>query len=388
MPVPLLSEHDPELFQQLIEVDDLSIDRADVRINLRKPCTWEGPCDHQWSATPRNRVERAAGCHYCFGNKAVLAGFNDLASQRPDVAVSWSPRNDIRPDEVRVYSSREVLWVCPQYGHDYLARVASRSVKGAACQCGLCSGRRLLAGFNDLGTKRPDLAAEVSPNSPIQAHEVTVGSEKFLLWVCSRFGHDYSAQPKRRAKRGDGCAVCAGRQVLEGFNDVASHSPHLVPEWSEENDKKPWEVSYGSDRRVWWVCSTDSTHKWLAAVRNRTNPRILSGCPECAKKYRKGEDSLYEFVASEYSGNTVRNTKKVVGPLELDLWLPELKVAFEYNGEYWHSLPKAVERDARKSASCMDLGITLLVVPERDWLDRRAETEELVRETLKQAQSS
>ena len=43
-------------------------------------------------------------------------------------------------------------------------------------------------GFNDLATVNPVLASEVSPDSEIKAVEVTAGSEKKLLWICSK-GH-------------------------------------------------------------------------------------------------------------------------------------------------------------------------------------------------------
>lgn len=39
-------------------------------------------------------------------------------------------------------------------------------------------------GENDLATTPPQLAAQVSPNSPFKADEVTAGSEKKILWRC------------------------------------------------------------------------------------------------------------------------------------------------------------------------------------------------------------
>jgi len=53
----------------------------------------------------------------------------------------------------------------------------------------------------------------------------------------------------------------------------------------------------------------------------------------------------------------------------LDIYLPDLKIAIEYNGIYWHSLPKSIIKDQIKQDECKRLGIDLLVINEQDWID-------------------
>lgn len=56
----------------------------------------------------------------------------------------------------------------------------------------------------------------------------------------------------------------------------------------------------------------------------------------------KAEIEISEFIRSIYSGKIflkdrkTLKTKKYRNPFELDIYLPELKLAFEYNGLYWH----------------------------------------------------
>ena len=52
---------------------------------------------------------------------------------------------------------------------------------------------------------------------------------------------------------------------------------------------------------------------------------------------------------------------------ELDIWLPDIKVAIEFNGTYWHSIPNIVESDKFKKIQCESKGIRLLTIPESDW---------------------
>lgn len=54
---------------------------------------WRCELGHPYRATVRDRVERGYGCPYCVG-KPVLAGFNDLATQEPELAEQWyTPMN-------------------------------------------------------------------------------------------------------------------------------------------------------------------------------------------------------------------------------------------------------------------------------------------------------
>jgi hypothetical protein len=70
--------------------------------------------------------------------------------------------------------------------------------------------------------------------------------------------------------------VCAGREVLKGFNDLST----LFPDLGKEADGwDPSTVTAGSNRVLRWRCKEG--HTWEAQVNNRTPPANC-GCPECA----------------------------------------------------------------------------------------------------------
>jgi hypothetical protein len=84
-----------------------------------------------------------------------------------------------------------------------------------------------------------------------------------------------------------------------------------------------------------------------------------------------GENELFEFIRSLYDGPMERHTKTVLNQnRQLDIYLPEKRIAFEYNGVYWHSeLFKAKDYHQSKSLECISKGIRLFHIWEDDWLD-------------------
>lgn len=96
----------------------------------------------------------------------------------------------------------------------------------------------------------------------------------------------------------------------------------------------------------------------LCTIRNPYNP-LFSG----------GERELLNFIKSIYDGEIIENDRSVLRGKELDIYIPELNLAFEFNGVYWHNeFNKEITYHQKKSLSCMKKGIQLIHIWEDDWL--------------------
>lgn len=88
--------------------------------------------------------------------------------------------------------------------------IASRA-NGTGCP--YCTNKKVLAGFNDLATVEPRIAAEWHPtlNGSLTPEMVTAGSRKKVWWECP-LGHVWKAAIySRTGKKKCGCPVCAGK---------------------------------------------------------------------------------------------------------------------------------------------------------------------------------
>ena len=151
-----------------------------------------------------------------------------------------------------------------------------------------------------------------------------------------------------------------------------------------------------------WKCRK-CRHIWRATVNNRTRSTIKSGCPACAHRVSKQENQVADYIDSYLCKhyNNMNYTilrsikfKKIYKMLsidtnsilsddlqshllkELDIYIPELNLAVEYDGDYWHDDEVMLNHrgitntDAHviKQTLCEQAGIDLIFITEHEWL--------------------
>lgn len=267
------STQHPELLAEWDHMQNGGDPPANLPSSSRAKFWWICPLGHNFEQEVASRANQSQGCPFCAGRK-VLKGFNDLSTLYPKIAASWHPEKNSgqHPDEFVAHSSKMMWWLCG-LGHEWEARIFKR-VDGRNCP--FCGNKKLLKGFNDLETKYPRIARQLSPANGVNPSEIIAGSSKKLEWVCD-FGHTWLSSPINRQRTG--CPTCTSRTVQRGFNDLATTRPDLLAEWDYERNKdiSPYEITSNSAKQaVWWRC--ESGHSWTA----KPNARWRSGCPRCS----------------------------------------------------------------------------------------------------------
>ena len=86
----------------------------------------------------------------------------------------------------------------------------------------------------------------------------------------------------------------------------------------------------------------------------------------------RGEKEVVKYVKSlgikvKENDRTILLNTKTDCMLELDMYMPELNKAIEYNGDYWHSKNHKKTTDTLKKRLCKKLAIKLLTIKESEW---------------------
>lgn len=330
------------------------------------------------------------------GSKLII-GTNDLLSQRPDLAAEWHPtkNGDLIPQNVSVHSARPVWWQIEEvrYGKVFLleweATISNRA-NGSGCPYISKPPKKLLKGFNDLLTTNPELAEKWHPskNGEITPDMVFENTDKKYWWYHEaerwgkRFIHEWQASPKdvKRGGKEGGCPICHGTQVLHGYNDVYTCAPEIVEEWDYEKNEAlgldPKRLAAGSNVYAYWICKYCG-HTWRAMIQNRVARKTR--CPQCAQRSQTSfsEQAIYFYIKRRFP-NCVNRDKKVLDNGELDVYLPDIKVAIEYCGLFAHSSDEKKIADEEKRKLCMNKGIRLIQVFEHDSKNQFLENDDVI----------
>lgn len=207
------------------------------------------------------------------------------------------------------------------------------------------------------------------------------GSSKPVDIVC--LTHGVFRQTPNAHALGRGCPHC--RYVTLGKKFIKTNEQFLIDAkrvWGDTFDYK--DVVYkGASKKISFTCKqhglsvtqtpTDHLQKW--------NP-----CPKCNHMKSAPEDAIAAFL-SRFT-TVVQRDRTLIAPKEIDIYLPEHKLAVEYCGMYWHSHGdkdderKNKRRHAEKHNLCAEHGVRLITIYETEWLERPQTIKRLLRNAI------
>ncbi len=274
----------------------------------------------------------------------------------------------ISPDAITLGSNRIVWWKC-NHGHQWEMRTTQRT-RGQGCP--YCSNRRVLPGYNDLMSTHPEIAAEWDyDNNILNLQNITYGSNEIVWWKCS-LGHRYQMAVHKKVSRKGTCPVCSGHKTIPGINDFETFYPDIAKEWhpTKNGNLKPSEVSRKNGRRIWWKCQYG--HEWQATVRDRVIDK--TGCPFCSARRLTSfsEQAIFYYIKKLYPDAINRYKEEFDNGMELDIYVPSIRLGIEFDGAAWHNNEDAHRREREKYVICKKRDIDLIRVKEKtgdNWFD-------------------
>lgn len=190
--------------------------------------------------------------------------------------------------------------------------------------------------------------------------EVLVKRDDKVTLVCEDHG-EQTITVGSFSYQGSNCPVCA-REALDNKRRYSNE------QWRGKLEAvSPYEVVSVTSKLTTLNC--ESHGKFTVTTDNHIHNDTR--CPLCGANSSKQEQELFEAIRERYSGEIVRRDRKKLG-VELDIYLPDINRAYEFNGEYWHrdeAKGRYYHRDKWRKAKSK--GIRLTNIWSRDWENKK-----------------
>lgn len=264
--------------------------------NNRQKLEWECEYGHKWFVD-YNTIQRGCWCPEC--RKVHIEDAIELAKNKNGFCLSNTMEN----------SSSKLTWKC---AHNHIWEAEYRCIQ-AGYWCPECAGVRKK-------TLEDAITLAKERNGKCLSTEYVNSSTK-LKWMCEN-GHIWETT-YNQIYNGCWCPECRKNSIED------------AKLWATKMDGKCIsEIYIGAKEKLKWKCSDN--HEWVATYDNVVNNKTW--CPVC--KISSGERLLIRAIKSFYRGNVINNFREfswLKNPetncnLEIDIWIPELKLAIEYDG--------------------------------------------------------
>lgn len=340
----------------------------ELRWKSNKKVWWKCKNGHEWRAAVYHRT-RGDNCPYC-SNRRVWPGYNDLATVRPDLLKDWDyeKNESLDPKRIVFTSTTKVNWKCSVCGYAWKASVGDRAKYDHGCpKCALKkkAKKNIATRIRKNGSLADEEVAQewnYEKNGDLRPENFTRQSTMTVWWKCPVCGYEWQAKINNRVN-GRGCPCCADRVIVKGKNDLATTHPALAAEWhpTKNGNLKPSDVFAGSPRKVWWRCPLG--HEYQATILHRKDG---TNCPICnsGRQTSFAEQAFFYYVSKVYQDAVSRYKDAIGDRMELDIYIPSIKLAIEYDGVFWHKQNK-VKRELRKYELCREKGIRLIRLKEK-----------------------
>lgn len=236
-----------------------------------------------------------------FRNYLSVTGDDPASAAR--FGLGFVSERRVGPASPSVGRKRQVLTICSA-GHQFetdrarpFAPPASREPK-----CPVCQNNVIHAGYNDLASSHPDVAAEFDEtrNGGLTAQQVLASAKEPYFWRCPK-GHSYPATPSNRTAAKSKCPVCLNRLIVTGINDITTTHPQLLAEWHPSWLRRvpPTTHGAGSQESIIWVCA--NAHEYAMSIADRVKSK---GCHQCRTGRKRpgteGLDESHPAIAAEW----------------------------------------------------------------------------------------
>ena len=263
-----------------------------------------------------------------------------------------------------INNKTKIVIICPIHGEIEITPNAHISEKRGCPKCG-----NTLKGVNfKMGIERfIEKAQKIHGNSYSYEEVSYINNRTPVSIMCPT--HGIFRQTPEVHLSGHGCPECAN--IKRAGKNIMTTSEFIAKAKNIHGDKYNYsKVEYVKyDTPVTIICPEHGEFQQKPYIHLDG-----SGCQKCAMLFSNYEMELIDYISSIIGEeNVVRNDRTILNGNELDVYIPSKKVAFEFDGLYWHSEIKKPNKKyhLQKTMECEKQGIQLIHIFEDEWVYKK-----------------
>jgi hypothetical protein len=332
---------------------------SSVFINAKTKISIKCPSHGEFQSTPAYHL-RGIGCPDC--EKLNNAVFNSFKDFKKAAIKKWG--TDYGYDQSTFTTKNNPIRVnCLTHG--LFDTTPAKHLKGAGCpKCKITARGKI----RPRSTEDFVFKANMLHQNKYDYSEVVYKSSKVPIKIKCPVHGNFTQTPNDHITT-KGCEKC-GIENRASQLRLGTDSFIQKAKAAHQNSYTYDKVKYGktNSEKVLITCKKHGDFQ-------QTPMHHLSGggCPKCSfARISSQEKELGLFLKSIYSGPVIFNDRVVLAGKELDIFLPEINVAIEFNGLYWHSFSKVGKNHhLEKTLKCIEQGVRLLHIWSDDWENRQ-----------------
>lgn len=260
---------------------------------------------------------------------------------------------------VYINSTTDVDIICPIHG--IFQQSPPSHLKGG---CNSCAIERVAKKLSYTTDQFIEKAKEVHGDKYDYTNTVYTNSAKYVDISCNL--HNSFKQLAGAHLAGYGCPTCGRSKGI--INKTRTTDQFVERAIEVHGDRYNYSlVEYVSSTvKVDILCEKNSHGVFSQAPDKHLQG---NGCPKCGLQMSKAEDTIIDHIKS-IGLIAEQSDRTVIKPLELDIVIPDKKIAIEYNGIRWHSEKFGKDKHYHKNKTdlCKSQGYRLIHIWEDDFL--------------------
>lgn len=260
-------------------------------------------------------------------------------------------------------NATKVCVICPNHGEFWVTPGSHLNGTG----CASCAGLKRFTTEEFI-----ERAKKVHGNRYDYSKTKYVNKRTNVIITCPIHG-DFSQNPHNHINQKQGCPKCGKKFASEWRkNDYTHFLMESKERFGDIYDFPKIADEYeNSHSKITIRCKQCGNEFQKIACDHLTSPH--GGCLKCYANKSTGEEELGTFIVGLMgTENVLFRTRTVLPNMELDIYIPSLKIALEYNGLYWHSEDKKDKNyHLEKTEACESRGIRLIQIFEDEYLNHK-----------------